>query len=889
MKKCIVLILIAITIFNLSIAIAAKEVINPLTDVVLSDGTIKDKGGVFLNKPYSYIEIENVDFTGIKSIEVKAVAEVFGGADGEQLQLRLDNSAGLLLGYVDIGKDTKGAEEIFKASLYYNVKGMHDLYILSSIATANTVKITEITLSEEVYKEKAYEPVPDSAIRDDHHTTWALTDSLGRKVASYSEAGDKREGKFAGMFYWTWHTNTIRPTNMSLFAKEHPDARFDYHHPAWPKDSTANYWNEPLFGYYNSEDYWVYRKHMEMLSAADIDVIFFDCTNGDSTFRAQYETLFTAMTDAKKDGLKVPGFSFMLGLFDTPESERTSLMNKSKRVYLNIYKDEKWKDLWFYWEGKPLLLAYDNVLTPRKVGNEVDTEELYLIEDIKDFFTFRPIKSTYRSEYDRDDQWGWIGVYPQNGFAPNPDGTFEQAVVSVAANYSSVTNSFTAMNNLYAMGRSYTSVQGHDLRPNAYIYGHFFSESVRRALEIDPEMMFITGWNEWKAGRYESWGGTLNGSPDSYDNEASRDLEPTKGEAKDNYYCLLVDAVRRFKGVEPTPVAGVEKTIDLNNIDSWQGVTPEFINTEGTYNRDSKGSQYMPYENYTVRNNIIKSKVSRDSENIYFYAECAEEIVGEGKDNWMKLYIDKDRNHATGWEGYDYVINYPGKGDISVLNAEDDATVVGKAELVLSGKILTLKIKRDVIGLTDPLCFEFKWIDNADGDILNWYSDGDAAPLGRFNYVYTVIAEKYLDENMRNALSGTAVIQEWSNKVYVSGKKMFLYDPDTRYGARTINGVVYIPAYFLENTFNIRPTYEAARNIVKLEGEKEVYTYVGTLEARCDGALVTLKDPVTVIDGIPYLPMSFFADVEGFSVYSSGNKWAFGKNIDQGAVDSLEF
>ena len=75
--------------------------------------------------------------------------------------------------------------------------------------------------------------------------------------------------------------------------------------------------------------------------------------------------------------------------------------------------------------------------------------------------------------------------------------------------------------------------------------------------------------------------------------------------------------------------------------------------------------------------------------------------------------------------------------------------------------------------------------------------------MRRFNYVYTVIPEKYLDENMRKALSGTAVIKEESNMVYVSGRKMFLYDPDTRYGTRTINGVVYIPAYFLENTFNI--------------------------------------------------------------------------------------
>ena len=33
---------------------------------------------------------------------------------------------------------------------------------------------------------------------------------------------------------------------------------------------------------------------------------------------------------------------------------------------------------------------------------------------------------------------------------------------------------------------------------------------------------------------------------------------------------------------------------------------------------------------------------------------------------------------------------------------------------------------------------EFKWVDNSqqDGDIYDFYLNGDAAPLGRFNYLY---------------------------------------------------------------------------------------------------------------------------------------------------------
>jgi hypothetical protein len=52
-----------------------------------------------------------------------------------------------------------------------------------------------------------------------------------------------------------------------------------------------------------------------------------------------------------------------------------------------------------------------------------------------------------------------------------------------------------------------------------------------------------------------------------------------------------------------------------------------------------------------------------------------------------------------------------------------------------------LAIPRSALGLGDlkkPLDFEFKWADNiqADGDIMEFTVNGDAAPNGRFNYRY---------------------------------------------------------------------------------------------------------------------------------------------------------
>ncbi len=44
-------------------------------------------------------------------------------------------------------------------------------------------------------------------------------------------------------------------------------------------DGQAHYWGEPLWGYYNSEDEWVIRKQLQMITLAGVDFLFFDATN----------------------------------------------------------------------------------------------------------------------------------------------------------------------------------------------------------------------------------------------------------------------------------------------------------------------------------------------------------------------------------------------------------------------------------------------------------------------------------------------------------------------------------------------------------------------------------------------------------------------------------
>ena len=126
------------------------------------------------------------------------------------------------------------------------------------------------------------------------------------------------------------------------------------------------------------------------------------------------------------------------------------------------------------------------------------------------------------------------------------------------------------MNGENIFGRTYTT-EGYDESDNAKSRGGNFAEQWEFALSVDPRIVFVTGWNEWIAGRYEFWPHDANGKrnaasvdnafPDEFDETFSRDIEPTKGELKDSYYYQLVNYIRRFKGARAVPAASDEKPL----------------------------------------------------------------------------------------------------------------------------------------------------------------------------------------------------------------------------------------------------------------------------------------------------------------------------------------
>ena len=648
----------------------------------------------------------------------------------------------------------------------------------------NDVKVTEVpTIEPEtptaapLSLEEAYDvefnlPVTSQEAGAVHPQEYAAVDGLGRTLSfngdSYSstllsgKVGDRNDSKFVGIFYSDWHeslsqSNQIRNVTKILesFSDEEKEAiKHDFKNKAWKGYTGYHFWDEPIFNYYSTADLYVLRKHAELLADAGVDCIIFDNTNGSYTWEVSYMAICEAFTQARAEGVNTPQIVFMLP-FGATEGAREQLYS----LWSKLYDKELYKDLWFYWKGKPLIMGY-----PESLGSSSkDTQ-------IKNFFTWRKNDGSYFVE-DRDaSHWGWLSTYPQCRYL-NSDGTVEQITVGVAQNADYERQVLTAMSGYHVMGRSYTkgdysysyvkngeTVTVDKNIENSKYYGLNFQQQWDYAISCDPEFIFVTGWNEWVAMRMETWAGdkTLkNCVVDQYDTEYSRDCEPSAGEMKDYFYYQLCENIRRFKGVKPAEETACRATIDIGGrISQWNDIPAYNTYVHSTWVRSkangSRGYGNKVYKSDTYRNDIVTAKVAYDDRYIYFYADCADIITERTGEGWMRLLIDTDQTGKTpNWEGFEYIVNRVNPEDDTHCTLERskggwDWETAGTVEYYVRNNVIQLRIPRTMLGMSEigvPQTFTFKWCDNNlfgdnEGNIMNLYTDGEAAPGGRFTFVF---------------------------------------------------------------------------------------------------------------------------------------------------------
>ncbi|MBK9140031.1 MAG: hypothetical protein IPM17_14890 [Verrucomicrobia bacterium] len=683
--------------------------------------------------------------------------------------------------------------------------------------------------------------------------TWVATDALGRVVPTHAEVGPPRTDRTLGLFYFLWHGAHIQggPYDVTQILAQDPDAMSKPDSPLWGPLHAPHHWGESLFGYYLTQDEGVLRKHAQMLSDAGVDVVIFDVTN-QITYPEDYRALLRVWSEVRAAGNPTPQVAFLTPFWDPARVVR--------QLWRDLYQPGLFRDLWFRWEGRPLILADPALLLERTGNDQQDspvplppgqtlgqtfttdrpfegvggrfptwntsgagmtltlfrdgpTGELlhrqraenvrdnewrmlklpaplppgtYYLEAsesqgrigwwshsadvlpgstsftnrqpgagdrtlrllttddesraLRDFFTFRKPQPDYFQGPTGPDQWSWLEIHPQHVFT-NAAGLKEQMAVGVAQN--AVGRRLGAMSEPGARGRSFHR-GATDPRPGAVRWGLNFAEQWERALAEDPRFVFVTGWNEWIAGRFAEFNGVRLPVMfvDQFDQEHSRDLEPMRGGHGDDYYYQFVGFVRRYKGARPVPPITPSPIRVEGRFDDWQSVAPEFRDTLGDpVRRRHRGwDPAVTYENQTGRNDLEAAKVSFSATHLWLYVRCREALTPATDTNWMTAWLDVDGNATNGWLGYDFRLNAkrpePNRATTERWSGAG-WTTVATVEFRSAGNELEIEVPWERLGFTEPpRQFDFKWTDNCEsaGDWTDFTLNGDAAPNDRFNY-----------------------------------------------------------------------------------------------------------------------------------------------------------
>ncbi len=570
--------------------------------------------------------------------------------------------------------------------------------------------------------------------------SWVATDALGRELPGHDECGGPRPNRFVGIFYFLCnnYAGPEAPADVSKILAADPG------HPQFIPHF-GHYWGEPEAGYYRSGDRWVIRRHAYQLADAGVDTLIFDVTNN-HTFPQIYTAICEVFRQVRGEGEKTPDICFLA-------SHKSAL-----KLWEEFYSKGLFADLWFQWKGKPLLLFGHHAEL------HGDMNQVVFPQPMQDFFTIRKSWAWDSLAWYGEEghhRWPWVAHYPQCVGWDTP-GVAEQVPVAVG------------QHPLSNIGRSFHN--GRQPETNEFdvtLYtgqGRHFAEQWQRALEVDPEFIFITGWNEWMAGSmvckdpsqealqalWSFYPGAQLGRAgrelhagdvyfiDQYNQEFSRDAEPMRGGHSDNYYYQMIAGIRRFKGVRPIEKASPPKTIALQeSFAQWDDVRPEYCDhLYETLPRDEPGwGSVGRYVNTSGRNEFIRLKMSYDAEYLYCYAQTRAPISPYNDPNWMMLFLNTDQRKETGWEGYDFLINWPA--------LEGGATTVkhnlggwrweqcGEARYRVEGNQLMLAVPRALVGLDNrPAHFDFHWVDNLQrpGEIEDFFLSGDSAPPRRFDY-----------------------------------------------------------------------------------------------------------------------------------------------------------
>ncbi len=311
------------------------------------------------------------------------------------------------------------------------------------------------------------------------------------------------EQRLVGIAYTTWHTASR----------------------GWGKST----WDIPLCGPYLSDDEKVLRYHAELLRDAGVDFVFVDWSNNTNydppTMRDHREDfrMIEEATDKLFDVWKTvegaPKICIFLGPGHTGQEsvDNGNHQKKADQVWRDYVTNPDRADMYFYYQGKPLVACYGATPTQytAKPQNKWD-DDRYTVRWITGYVgqqsSLYNKKTLVSKEY-----WSWEERGAQTFTVL--DGRVEAVTVSAA-----------------------TRPQGKE-GDSGYIpaagreNGATLKRQFQRACDLGAGIVIIVSWNEWTTGEQPSV-------------EVSKDMEPSQVHGT-FYYDLMREQIKKFKGQIP--------------------------------------------------------------------------------------------------------------------------------------------------------------------------------------------------------------------------------------------------------------------------------------------------------------------------------------------------
>ena len=286
----------------------------------------------------------------------------------------------------------------------------------------------------------------------------------------------------------------------------------------------GNTWDIPLLGRYESSDEAVLRQHAIWLRDAGVDFVFVDWSNDiaynpetDRASRQDFRTIEESTTKLFEVWSKIPGAP-KICIFTGPGHVQTASCNcltngmmaaKNDQIYNDYVANPDYGDMYFYYEGKPLLMCY--AATPSFIQDNVSPYS-------DDRFTMRWVTGYVGQQsnlFDAETRvskmfWSWEERGAQTFTVYN--GKPEAMTVTAASRPE--------------------GEKGGETRDD----GATFRKKWARADLIGVKIVLVVSWNEWTTGEQPS-------------PELSKDIEPS--ETYGTFYLdLMRQEIRKFKGLE---------------------------------------------------------------------------------------------------------------------------------------------------------------------------------------------------------------------------------------------------------------------------------------------------------------------------------------------------